>query len=140
MSEPISRPLAELNPRENAEQTQILARKIQPTPAARRRWKRALAAVDRAAAGLDRFRAEEGAIPHEERTFAFENDLDERFSRLECARLGAIARLLRLPSPDLPALAVKIALIVDEAAWEFTDAEPCLAALKSDAQRLCNGG
>ncbi len=77
---------------------------------------------------------EEAAIPHEQRTLADEDDLDERFNRLECARLAALAGLLRLPAPDLPALALKIALIVDEAAWELTDPQPCLAALKADAR------
>ncbi len=103
-------------------------------------WNRALAALDRSGARLDVFRLEEAAIPHEQRTFADEDDLDERFSRLECARLAALTRLLRQPAPDLPALAVKITFVLDEAAWELTDARPCLAALKADAQRICYGG
>ena len=101
-------------------------------------WNRALAALERSGARLELFRLEEAAIPHEQRTRADEDHLDERFSRLECARLAALTRLLRQPAPDLPALAVKIALIIDEAAWELTDAQPCLAALKADAQRLCH--
>jgi hypothetical protein len=102
-------------------------------------WNCALAAFHHAGTRLAAFRAEEAAIPWEKRTFAVENHLDERFSRLECARLAALARLLRVPAPDLPTLAVKIDLIIDEAAWELSDAETCLAALKSDARRLCHG-
>ena len=105
---------------------------------AHRRWNRALVALDGAAARLARFRAEEAAMPLDRRTLLVEDDLDERFSRLQSARLAALGRVLRLPAPDRPALALKIALIVDEAAWELSDAQLCLAALKSDAQRLCD--
>jgi hypothetical protein len=50
------------------------------------------------------------------------------------------ARLLRAPAPDLPALALKIDLTVDDQAWELTAAAPCLAALKADADRLGRSG
>ncbi len=42
------------------------------------------------------------------------------------------------PGPDLAALALKIALAVDDQAWELTGAAPCLAALKADARRLAD--
>lgn len=39
-----------------------------------------------------------------------------RFDDLECARLTALRRLLWALAPDLPALALKIALAIDEEA------------------------
>jgi hypothetical protein len=103
------------------------------------RWTRALAAFGQAGARLDDFRAEEAAIPLEQRTLAVDDDLDERFNRLECERLAALTRLLRVPAPDLPALTLKIDLIIAEAVWELSDAGSCLAVLKTDARRLCQG-
>jgi hypothetical protein len=107
---------------------------------ARRRWESALAAVNRACIKLARFQAQESALSPEQRTLSVEDDLDERFSDLESARLAALGRLLSLSAPDLPALALKIDLFIDEAAWELADAQACLAALKVDARRLCRGG
>lgn len=91
----------------------------------RDRWTRALAAFRRAQGRLAAFPA--GAP-------------DDPFDDLECARLDALRRLLRAPAPDLPALARKIELTIDDQAWELNGAEPCLAALKADARRLACGG
>ena len=125
------------------------------------RWTRALTAYRSAAAALGAFRrsrlgpAAEAhsrararwALDHDCRgdpearallvpLFAAVRAAEEAAGDLECARLAALRRLLRTPAPDLPALALKIALIVDNEAWDLTGAEPCLAALKTDARRL----
>jgi hypothetical protein len=42
-----------------------------------------------------------------------------------------------VPAPDLPALALKIALAVDQDVATLSGGEACLAALKRDAARLC---
>ena len=47
-----------------------------------------------------------------------------------------LRRLALTPAPDLPSLSAKIALAVDNQAWDLTGAEPCFAALKADARRL----
>ena len=62
--------------------------------------------------------------------------LDEAFSDLVCAFNSAVQELLLVPSPDLGALAVKVALAVDEAAWELSEGEEAMAPLKADAARL----
>ncbi|HYN46824.1 MAG TPA: hypothetical protein VES64_09045 [Allosphingosinicella sp.] len=104
------------------------------------RWTRALAAFRRAEARLAAFRQAETRLPPAARAFPACEPLEERFNDLECARLGTLRRLLRAPAPDLPALARKIALAIDDQAWELTGAGPCLAALKADARRLARGG
>ena len=48
----------------------------------------------------------------------------------------AIAALLALPAPDLPALAAKLDAIVPQQAWELTGSEDCLEILRQDAHRL----
>ncbi|MEA3050779.1 MAG: hypothetical protein QOG84_2615 [Sphingomonadales bacterium] len=45
-------------------------------------------------------------------------------------------RLLRVPAPDLGALAMKLDLILDQELWELTGADRCLAALRRDAHRF----
>jgi hypothetical protein len=108
-----------------------------PDQRRRTRWDRADAAFARASARLDAFRAAEAALPPERRAFPACEPLEERFGDLECARLAALARLLRAPAPDLPAFARKIHLAIDDQAWELASADHALAALKSDAHRLC---
>ena len=111
-----------------------------PIPAAAERWSRALAAYRRAETRLAAFRRAESLLPPARRAFPACEPLEDRFNDLECARLAALRRLLRAPAPDLPALARKIELAIDDQAWELTGAEPCLAALKADARRLAYGG
>lgn len=103
------------------------------------RWDRALAAFERAAARLAAFRAHFESLPAAAREYPACAPLEGRFDTLESARLAALRRLLAAPAPDLPALAAKIALTVDDQAWELTGAETALAALKADALRLCGG-
>ena len=104
--------------------------------ASRSRWTRALAAYRRAEARLAAFRAEEALLPAAARAYPACAPLEERFGDLECARLAALRRLLRAPALDLPALALKIELTIDDQAWELTGAESSLAVLKADARRL----
>lgn len=104
-----------------------------PTPS----WSRALAAYSQAEAKLAAFRRHVESLPSAARAFPECEPLDDRFDDLECARLAALRRLLALPAPDLPALALKISRIVGDQAWELSNAEPALAALKADARRLC---
>jgi hypothetical protein len=106
----------------------------------RDRWTRALAAFRRAEARLAAFQQAEAQLPAAARAFPACEPLEERFNDLECARLDALRRLLRPPAPDLPAFARKIHLTIDDQAWELTDSEPCLAALKADARRLARAG
>jgi hypothetical protein len=44
---------------------------------------------------------------------------------------------VRTPAPDLAALGVKIALVVDERAWELSGGARFMRVLKADARRLC---
>jgi len=52
------------------------------------------------------------------------------------ARLAAIRRLLRAPAPDLPALALKVQLAIDDEIAFFAGGDLSLAAAKADALRL----
>jgi hypothetical protein len=118
----------------------LLGASAAPATDPRDRWTRALAAFRRAQARLAAFQQAEAQLPPAARAFPACEPLEERFNDLECARLDALRHLLRAPSPDLPALARKIELAIDDQAWELTDSEPCLAALKADARRLARGG
>ena len=55
----------------------------------------------------------------------------ERYDALGGRLDNALRRLLRAPTPHLPALAANRHL-----AWELTGAETCIAALARDAARL----
>ena len=48
----------------------------------------------------------------------------------------ALAALLALSAPDIPALAAKLDAIVPNLAWELTASEDCLEILRRDARRL----
>jgi hypothetical protein len=65
--------------------------------------------------------------------------MDELFSDRVVLFNRAAERLLRVPAPDSKALALKLALAIDEQAWELPDGEECMAALKRDAARLAGG-
>jgi hypothetical protein len=104
------------------------------------RWTRALAAFRRAEVRLTAFQAEVALLPAAARAFPAAIPLDERFDRLEGARLFALRRLLRAPAPGLAALSLKLDLAIADQAWELTGAEPCLAALGADARRLARAG
>ncbi|HVQ09328.1 MAG TPA: hypothetical protein VMS43_12925 [Allosphingosinicella sp.] len=114
-----------------------------PVPAAAaaaERWTRALAAYRRAEARLAAFRRAEALLPPAARAFPACAPLEERFNLLECARLAALRRLLRVPAPDLTAFGLKLELMVDDRAWELTGANLFLDGVKEDARRLCGEG
>jgi hypothetical protein len=62
--------------------------------------------------------------------------LDEAYGDRVGAFYRALRLLLRTPAPDLPALAAKIALVVDEDVPTLDGGEACMAAVKADALRL----
>ena len=103
------------------------------------RWTRALAAFRRAEAELAAFRAWEASLPAAAREFPACEPLEERSGELESDRLARLRRLLRAPAPDLPALALKVALAIDDEIAHFAGGDVCLAAVKADALRLCGG-
>jgi hypothetical protein len=84
-------------------------------------WDRALARFNQAQAVLD-------AARHEEDEDAYDALLD--------SHSDALAALLALPAPDLPAMAAKLDVIVPQLAWELTGCEDCLEILRHDAHRL----
>jgi hypothetical protein len=84
-------------------------------------WGKALAHFQEAQATLDSARSE----PDED---AYDALLDSHSE--------ALAALLALPAPDLPALAAKLDVIVPQLAWELTGSEDCLEILRQDARRL----
>lgn len=81
------------------------------------------------------FEAEERLLPAERRALACEA-LEDRFERLDKLRLAAVRRLLRLPAADLPALVLKLDLVVAEQAWEDSASEDCLTLIAADARRI----
>jgi hypothetical protein len=85
------------------------------------------------------FRAQEALLPPARRAFPACEDLEQRFGDLDDRRFAALRRLLRLPAPDLAALALKLDLAVADQAWELTGAEDCLATIAADARRLASG-
>jgi hypothetical protein len=101
-------------------------------------FSRALAGFRRAEAKLAAFRAWEASLPAAARRFPACEPVEERSGDLACARLARLRTLLRAPAPDLPALAMKIALAVDDEIAFFSGGEACLAAVKADALRLCH--
>ncbi|MEA3064845.1 MAG: hypothetical protein QOJ27_1291 [Sphingomonadales bacterium] len=64
---------------------------------------------------------------------------EDRLNALDSARDSAVKGLLRTPAPDLPALALKIELIVDEEVATLAGGGRCLAVLKADGWRLAAG-
>ena len=94
------------------------------------RWRRALGAFEQAEAALRAFERRTAGAPWEEQK-AVEEGMDAHLDVL----YPALRRLLRIPAPDLHALATKIALVVDHEVG--TDCgETSLALLKRDAWRL----
>ena len=105
----------------------------------RRRWTRALAAYRRAEARVAACLAAESALPPERRAYPACEELEEEHGRLDSLRTRALTRLLALPAPDLPALALKLELAVADLAWELAGCEHCLAVAAADARRLAGG-
>ena len=63
---------------------------------------------------------------------------EDRLNALEDSRAAALKRLLRTPAPDLPALALKIELAVDQEVATLAGGERCLEVLKADGWRLAD--
>jgi hypothetical protein len=61
---------------------------------------------------------------------------EDRYDRLLGRLNNTLRRLLRAPTPHLPALAAKLGAANRHVAWELTGAETCMAALARDAHRL----
>lgn len=99
------------------------------------KWRLALVAFRQAEAELEAFDhwSRKAAVGMEKQAV---QALDERFGDYLVAFNAALRRLLRVPAPDLEALAVKIALIVDQDVAGLSGGERCLAVLKADAERL----
>jgi hypothetical protein len=88
-------------------------------------WDRAFAALQKAQAALD-------AAAH-----TADEDL---YDRLGARHDRALGRLLRTPSPDLPALTAKLELALDERTVEFFGDSAAMKAIKRDARRLAAPG
>jgi hypothetical protein len=126
---------------------------VQPSGARVGRWERALAALRRTEVTKEAFRirkivpadrAYEAALAHLtgsafRAAFDAYSLVEERLNDHESARLAAIQRLLRVPAPDLQALATKLALAIDCEVWELEEGERCLAQVKTDARSLIHG-
>jgi hypothetical protein len=127
----------------------------------RRRWERALAALREAEAAVAAYRARDYLPAHEihaairgrwpipydfaadpearaavRASLAEFQPFEDRLNALDITREVALNRLLRTPAPDLPALALKIELVVDEEVATLAGGERCLAVLKADGWRL----
>jgi hypothetical protein len=95
-------------------------------------WESALAALRAAEAEMAAFKAAEPTDVSFEQQWA----LDEAFSDLVVGYNRAVERVLLAAAPDLGALAAKVALAVDEQAWELPEGEAAMARLKADSRRL----
>jgi hypothetical protein len=95
-------------------------------------WEAAVAGLARAEAEIAAFKRAEprGA------SFDAQWALDEAFSDLACAQNAALERVLLAPAPDLAALARKLALAVEEMAWELPQGEATMEQMAADAERL----
>ncbi|MGZ9014967.1 MAG: hypothetical protein ACXW26_00910 [Allosphingosinicella sp.] len=98
------------------------------------KWDRALATYEAVEAELRAFERRTGGAPWEEQE-AVEREMDERLDALG----PAMRRLMRMPAPDLRALAKKIELVVDHDVGSIDGGQACLATLKRDAKRLARG-
>jgi hypothetical protein len=63
---------------------------------------------------------------------------EDLYDRLGARHDRAMRRLLRTPAPNLPALAAKLELALDERSGEFFGDCADMKAIKSDARRLAS--
>jgi hypothetical protein len=84
-------------------------------------WDRALSRYQKADPAL-------AAVAH--------SDDEDLYDRLGARHDTALRRLPRTPIPDLPALALKLDLALDDRAVEFVGDAAAMKALKQDARRL----
>ena len=96
-------------------------------------WQGALARYERAAEALAEVERRTAGAP-----WAEQAAVEEEYGDLLDGLYAALRRLLWLPAPDLPALAVKIELIVAHEVATLNGGGACLAALRRDARRLAS--
>lgn len=89
------------------------------------RWRQRLAAYRAAEAAVRECERRTAGAPWEEQD-AVEEEYGERLDALS----AALRRLFRAPAPDLPALAVKIELAIDQEVATLNGGEACLAVLR----------
>lgn len=95
------------------------------------KWQRALARLEAAEAEVRAVeRATAGGTAEEEEA------LEPVYMALLGEHKAALLRLMKVRAPDLPALALKIELAIDQEVGSLTGGELCLAALKRDVRRL----
>ena len=98
---------------------------------AEEKWQRALARLEAAEAEVRAVeRATAGGTAEEEEA------LEPIYMALLGEHKAALLRLMKVRAPDLPALALKIELAIDEEVGTITGGELCLTALKRDVRRL----
>jgi hypothetical protein len=83
---------------------------------------------------MEAFQRRTAGLPWEEQE-AVERGMEERLDMLE----PLLLRLVRAPTPDLAALATKIALVAEYRVGKIAGGEACLALLERDARRLARG-
>lgn len=103
-----------------------------------KKWGRALVAFRRTEAEMNAFDRQSRAAGATGVAFDEQWALDERFGDYLSAFHSRLRLLLRTPAPDLGALALKIALIVDHEVATLSGGERCLAVLKTDAWKLAS--
>jgi hypothetical protein len=95
------------------------------------KWQRALADLRAVEAEVRAVaRATAGGTAEEEEA------LEPVYMSLLGAHRVALVQLMKVRAPDLPALAVKIELAIDEEIQSLTGGEACLAAVRRDVRRL----
>lgn len=72
--------------------------------------------------------------------FEEQEPLDEAYSDRVMLFNRAVQRMLLAPAPDVAALAAKIAVAVDEQAWELPRGEAGMARIRADAALLAGPG
>ena len=95
-----------------------------------------LAAASRRIHELDRTTPATRAVAQRARLAAAYDRAQDRFNDLVAARHDAFARLCNQPAPDLPAVARKVELIVQDDRWECDDIGELLQAVHADLCRL----
>ncbi|HYG30606.1 MAG TPA: hypothetical protein VD887_10365 [Allosphingosinicella sp.] len=98
-------------------------------------WRLASGAVARAEAALAAADAAQAGARSRAEEFALEEVYSDRLADL----YEAVRALLRIPAPDVAALAVKVCLVVDHEVATLERAAPCMAAVKADAMRILGG-
>ncbi|MEA3045266.1 MAG: hypothetical protein QOH47_3104 [Sphingomonadales bacterium] len=98
------------------------------------KWEKVLAAYRAAEAALRECERRTAGAP-----WAQQDAVEEEYGDRLDALYRALRRLLRVPAPDLPALAVKIELAIDHEVATLNGGEACLETVRRDALRLCSG-